>query len=591
MKLIYYLLIVFCTLVSNIICGCLESENEQIIVSTLNDKLIYEKDELIEFNIKLLKGDKPVEGETIRIVDNLNLICAYTPKTNYNGETTYKITGKSGGQYSFLFYHNDLNTYSNFTIFINEKNIDTNFKIVTSNTSELPPLGRNVETTQETFSQKSLDVSINTIKESATNPIFLGAGALCVIGVGSSLTGIGASIGAPLAGVSCKLAYDVFMGSLLINVTRNSIKKFETDEKKKEELLNIVNTADSMQSIVSFDDVILQSPKGGKNILSYRWETPQGFRAGAKTLSRIEEVFNIVNGVSQIEKPYVKILKIGDQFDGFVCSFFISDNSLKDLPSDLETKRMVTVGFLKKRSSKGKNTRCDAEELLRKNNIKKLLNGRLDLVNKKYKSYYNENKDVTIKYFTFNGSFSKNGTNECLIILKVDGDFSHVEGFGPVIALFFDSEGKYLYEEEIGTNESINVRQVIDMDNDGISEIIFSVGGCHQGCSGNLVISKGNFKSRLLEYLIEYTYPIGYRDECVNFDCQYQIVGNSVIFNSTFKYFKKKNKKNYPVKYEREEKFTNIFELEGGKFKHKKNIENMDDYLSRKFSLHNQDCY
>jgi hypothetical protein len=233
---------------------------------------------------------------------------------------------------------------------------------------------------------------------------------------------------------------------------------------------------------------------------------------------------------------------------------------------------------------------CKPEELILKNNITKLYNGSLDVINKKFKGYYGE-KNISLKYKSFNGSFSKPNSDECLIILTVDGDFSHVEGFGPKIALFFDSEGIFISEDDDGTNESFNVIEVLDMDGDGISELISAEGGCHQGCVGDLVICKGNFKNVILKYLIENTYPIGYNNECVQFDCKHKIRGSSIIFNSIFRYTNKQKNNINSDKPDREERFTDEFVLENGKFVHKNgSIPDMEEYFKR-FKIHDSDCH
>jgi hypothetical protein len=576
MKLINLFLILCYFLISITLNGCLDSDKEHIIVSTLNNKLRYDKGDLIEFKINLVKGDKPVVGASIMVYDNLSLICTYTSKTNNDGETTYRITAKSGGQYSFLFFHNDIKTSSNFAIYINEKHTDNNFKSVVTKLEELPPLGENVETTQETFSQKSLDVTMNTLTESASNPIFLSTGALCILGAGASLTGIGATVGAPIAAFSCPAAFDAFMGSLLINVTRNSIKKFETNEKKKEELLNIVNTADLMQSIVSIDDVILQSPKGGKNILSYRWDTPQGSNAGSKALQRITEVSNIIIGVSQIENPEIKMIKKNNQINGFVCSYFIQDKSLNENLLSIETKRMVTLGFVTKKSMG-----CNANELLNKSNLNVISDktASFDLFNKTFKySYSGETKKIKINYDNYSGSFLNNGSDECLILITAVGDFCMAEGPVKQVSLIFNKDEKFLKQYEIEHNWNKTIDKVLDIDSDGLSEIIFLGFGRGAGVGWyEFEIAYGDLKNIIFHRPFSHSSGGSNPFLPVDYESKYKIEGDKLLFDLEV-YFFDKNKKSYePVK---TEKYYDEFQVKNGKVKHiKGNMENFEEYL------------
>jgi len=315
-----------------------------LAVATPNNKTTYSKGETVTFNLRLLKNGSPLPNTALGVYDDLSLVCSSIAPTDANGNTSYQVVANKAGAFSFIFLHPSFDIYASYSLFIQETSVNDSFQVITDSGTPTLPLGSNQTINKQTFSQKSFDVTVNTLKDAATNPIFVGSLSLCLVGVAGTAA-VGA--GAPLAAVACPAAYNVFMGSLLWNVTNNAVDKFVTDPVQKQKAQGILNAAAVTQSVMAFNDAILQSPKGGKALMSYDYNSYQGTRAGQLAFQRIIDVGDAVNTLATIQSPRIQI--INDS--AFACSFVLSNPIPSGYSSTMNEERIVTIGVTLKSTS------------------------------------------------------------------------------------------------------------------------------------------------------------------------------------------------------------------------------------------------
>ncbi|MBI3193194.1 MAG: hypothetical protein HYZ34_01860, partial [Ignavibacteriae bacterium] len=121
-------------------------------------------------------------NSVLGVYDDLSLVCSSISPTDGNGNASYQVGANRAGAFSFLFLHPTFDAHASFSIFIQETTINDSFQVITSSYPTLP-LGSNKTIDKQTFSQKSFDVTVNTLRDAATNPIFVGTLSVCLVGV------------------------------------------------------------------------------------------------------------------------------------------------------------------------------------------------------------------------------------------------------------------------------------------------------------------------------------------------------------------------------------------------------------------------
>lgn len=307
----------------------------EILVTTPGNLNEYDPGQTVRFNIRLTKGGNPVADTTVGVNDPMTPLCGMTPRTDTLGNTHYEATAGLPGQYGFGFWSPDGQEFENYVVFIRETAINDSFHVMYDPDPPTLSFGPNQSETKETFSQKAGAVAIKTITDGIINPVFLGTGLLCLGGIAAvPLTG---GVSAAVSSVACPVAVNVFMGNLLIDVTRNSIEKFVDDPVQKERGLRVFQAIDVAQSVMFFNDALVDSPKRGLALPAYQIESRQGRAAAERALTRMTDVQQSVNTIND---AIADLNFINDS--AFVLSMYLPESSLSE---DYDQCRVVTIGI------------------------------------------------------------------------------------------------------------------------------------------------------------------------------------------------------------------------------------------------------
>lgn len=563
--------------------GCFDSNKPHISVSTENDKKIYNEGENIIFKIKLEKGDMPIANANINVYDYLSCACKITKPTDIEGITYYEVKASKTGIVAFGFdYSPEVSSKTNYVVEIRGNEINP-FKILNDELFLGFELGEKKEIDLDKFMEDLSDVSKQSLKEMASDPIWTSTTALCVGGTIASATGIGVTLGGGMAAMSCPVAWGASFSSIFV-FTRNYIKKLDISEEEKQSYISLTENIELGIIFIQTSRIITESYKGGKAMWTYITETPSGKNALNIAFKNILDFIGGVSDAGKIINHKIEMIQDKGVDKGFVLTFNTPSKNIITTNPDLEESDVITIGIIKERENN-----CKADELLKKNNITRLVYGsesnyyvdlnKMVYISKEYSKngYIDWSRDIKLKYQCYNGHFTSKNEWQKLVEYSIEGDFSHVEGFGLYDMMLFDNNDKLIYDKGLSTRQNHKVDKVVDIDDKDYSYLLVYDGACFQGCYNALYIYYGNLDKPLFERTVDDGYFL--RDEGyeLNFTAKYNIEDNKLIFNSELSYYDHKGNKNPFVK-----KFKDIYTINNGRVEYMSgDIPDVNEFLKK----------
>jgi len=155
-----------------------------------------------------------------------------------------------------------------------------------------------------------------------------------------------------------------------------------------------------------------------------------------------------------------------------------------------------------------------------------------------------EEEFFNLKYSVYKGSFVNPGKIEYLFMIKIpEGEFSsffpHAENYGNTTLIFIFDENINQISEVSFQDYPTYLKDIVDINSDGINEVIMESTYGMQGCSASwLMLFVKNFDDPKLSIGIEHDCSnSGSKGEKINLSSTYTIFDKMIIFNSTLEYY------------------------------------------------------
>lgn len=199
-----------------------------------------------------------------------------------------------------------------------------------------------------------------------------------------------------------------------------------------------------------------------------------------------------------------------------------------------------------------------------------------------------EEEFVVFDYSVYSGSFLNPNNKEYLLFVRLADDnycsfFGHSENNGNTTFIYIFNNDYKQISEVFFQDAPTHLIDIVDLDNDGLSEVIMESSYSQQGCSESWIqIFKKDFNNSLLRVVNYHSCLLsGYKGEKILLESDYKIIGNKIVFNSKLDYYLclgiEENKDYEPInRFLKTEYKIDEFVFENNKFLHIKDINNVD---------------